>query len=687
MVAVLIGLLLMSLQVVLGWIGPGLLLELRCSPWRREPTSLSALLSRAAALGALYLTGQFFLAMLAMSLLGVPPLVTVAVKYAVDLVLLVVLLSRARQDLKQVFQKMAAACRDPATVVLVTLAVAYGAMATYRCPYALDNAALGWTNRLVAGEAMPWIDSQGSPAYIGLLFFPCQLVARWIPGPTMAATLKLPLCLLAALAVRRLTGQLSLRQPGLAALAYFIILSLSFFGLYGLFETAKETVFGITFLMLYVAELIDDGGRPDSWASRAGLMLSAAFGFGAVTIPYALVFTAAFLWFALGKVKPFDFTWRLLAWTALPLVPSISAMTKLPLWLASLLVGTVGIACFALRRLPAADGQPSASAWRLRTAPLLLLGVMLGVYLALPVKYTVSYPPLDGQTTFADLLFRLGGIRREVVAAGLVGLLLVFMDRRYARNPALLAFAVFPFAALLPTLVAAHLQQFRLPFHPQHLWDLAKDIPNWCYGFYFGLLALVVVDSLSRQCASWQSRLGAGWPWLHAASLPMLMALVILGSKAVKSNHPRLVAPAHFTRIGGHQDADLAEVLERLTRPEYPSPRSGLNANQAETVLVSKTSAVNGRRHELRMYGIRVRPDFDLSDAAQVASLATALPARLVARRDEVLAPAESGAWPFTVEEIEQVTSTDSIFLIRAPSSPEAPIVAGAVIPRGRLDR
>ena len=51
---------------------------------------------------------------------------------------------------------------------------------------------------------------------------------------------------------------------------------------------------------------------------------------------------------------------------------------------------------------------------------------MLGVYLALPAKYTVSYPPLDGQTTFTDLLFRLGGVRKEVVTAGFVGLLLLF---------------------------------------------------------------------------------------------------------------------------------------------------------------------------------------------------------------------------------------------------------------------
>src|SRR5690606_17646725 len=108
-----------------------------------------------------------------------------------------------------------------------------------------------------------------------------------------------------------------------------------FFGLTGLMVMGKQSIFGVTFMMMMVAELLDEEEDLTVWAKRVGIALSAAIGLGSITLPYSIVIVGGFWLLALGRIRPFGFLFWLFALAGVSLATSIAAVTKAsPLFIA-----------------------------------------------------------------------------------------------------------------------------------------------------------------------------------------------------------------------------------------------------------------------------------------------------------------------------------------------------------------
>ncbi|HEX5102991.1 MAG TPA: hypothetical protein VFV87_04230 [Pirellulaceae bacterium] len=677
MAALTISVLVVAIHLVLGLLAPGFLLESLCRPLRRPGEALSCLVSRVLALGSLWLMVWFFAVNPAMLQWRVPPHWLTAALWLIGLAALVALVTWRRRDFSEVARQLAREAAQPLTLAVVLLAMGVAALGIFRCPYALDNAALGWTGRALDGSITSFGDSQGSPAYIALLYFPAAVTWPGIPVPTTGAALKIPLCLLAALAAMRLAASLPFRFPRAIGAGLFLVLIGSFFGVYGMFETGKETPFGIALLMIFVGELLDADSREWAWAVRAGLVLCAAFGFGAITIPYAIPLVGIFLAANIGRVRTFEFSFWLLACTALPLVFSIYAMTHVALWKAAVLVAVLTTICAALSRLRWRLPAPPAH-WVSAAAVIVALVCLAGIYFALPVRYTVPHPPLDGQTGFFQLWADSDRVLHDaIIVAGFVGLLASCFLPGFAHRPGLIALALFPFATLLPVLIIAQFPDWKPPFHPQHVWDLAKDVPNWCFGFYFGLFALIAVEAVGRVIehvvqrravagGKLAARLPAWLPQAIVTAAGVLALATTLDRPHIRHGY-HLKRPAHFTRVGGHQDPLFARLVERFATEQKP-PARPVRGNQKGRLFVSATSEVNSRRHDFGMYGINVRSDWSPGEPQDLAALEQGR-AILVAPPDEAAA-LEQAHERLHVELLEPLTLTACVYLITPDQQP-----------------
>ncbi|WP_038166160.1 hypothetical protein [Verrucomicrobium sp. BvORR106] len=548
---------------------PGYALRIRCEKWIPFSSAAGDTAVHAMALGLLWSTLQFFVVhALALDLKGQPATAWL-VKQGTDAALIALCSLSSPGFWKNYIGLLTGLVRQlcqPLNLAGMVLALSFAAFAIFQFPYASDNAALYWMAGAVMKPGVSFLAAQGSPGYIAWLYWPSVLLAPTIPAATVAAGSKLVLNLLAFFCSKRLCAFLPGASRAWAPVVLYILFLTTMMGDYGLFISAKETPFAVLFLFAGMARWVWAAARGESGQAgvEAGALFSLAFGFGAITIPYLAVFLCLVL-----VLQPLPRPGRhLLAvawWCGLPLSFSLATMLHQPQWLAG--VGTVvGVAALWLLSKPI---DSILGSWHQRVqgkqagmGMAVLVASMAACWLLLPVEFTpCSRSPLDGKSDFTHVFFLNHWATRPYVGVALAGMLVMLVHwRRQPWQPGLAAILVFPFAALLPSLVVAHLPHVPLPFHPQHLWDLAKDIPNWCWGplATFSALGglLVVVDRGSRILVKSER-----WQPLLAGSLSFVF-LAALGWHQFGRGRGimmfRLDQGAHFSDLGGHRHLEMS---------------------------------------------------------------------------------------------------------------------------------
>ena len=674
MSAVLICLVVTTFHLLVGILIPGLALELRLAQNQKLPNLVSALLSRIIALGLLYLLVQFLLLHLADIFFSLPRYELVIAKYVIDLSVLASLLFFSRAAAWNLVTRIFSGLQNPAILTLVVGSFALGMFAMLACPYSLDSSPICWLSKYLNTPGLNLIASKGSPTYIAMLYFPGQILHQWFPVPTIAASLKPALCLLTALAVVHVVNRLQLKNRNWMYWLLFIMVAASFFGIYGLQQTGKHSVFGAVFLAIFAADLFLPTKDDRLCIPQAGLSLSAAMGLGVITIPYALVISSLFLVLASNRINSMKVAYSFALWAGLPFILSLSSMVGIPLWQSALLPTILVASCFLLNKFASLNWLASVvvKPW-FRYAPIcVIVCSWIGLSFTLPVEYGNGLRPLDGKTSFYDLLFKFERqIPEHVVVFGLAGLLISCLVARRARNPGLMAYAVFPFFTLLGATTVAHFPASWIPLKPQHFWDLIKDIPNWCYGFYFGSFAAVATDIFVENAKSrWASRRQKDnqavgrWSPAHA----ILLGSLIIGSSTMFHNWTRgphwWGKSVYYTSVGGHQDLFFATLTETLLDDSDLASTSVADAKNEKPVYLTVNSDCNDFFNRLKMYGIAVKGDIDLSKTKHRRRILRNLPARVIAKRDEINSDFYFHKRPAKIEEMERLNETDSIFLV-----------------------
>jgi hypothetical protein len=322
--------------------------------------------------------------------------------------------------------------------------------------------------------------------------------------------------------------------------------------------------------------------------------------------------------------------------------------------------------CFEL--YVCADPGPAPSLWRkvkrLLSPALLPILAFIGCAILMPVKmpipcrdgcmgpptYTVRYLwPLDGTVNFLQFLlpannpystnwYQSGahGMSNLVVEVGIAGMFLMYLRKETAGNRGLQALGIFPFAALFCGLVFSHLPW--CPVERFNLWDLIKDVPQWYGGLVFTLFALITLSTslafLERYLALVK---GSKRVALNYVFVLGIMILVASSYQITKTRLMKSTSPAHFTRIGGHEDdvcADLAAKLWRLKKDTAGRHRS------IRKVFVVSGSYFSSFYWHLPTYGLE-QSYISAKDEGSTQTLRSSVPFSIVGKPSEIRSMAE----------------------------------------------
>lgn len=576
----------------------------------------------------------------------------------------------------------------PDIAIGVLVSVAIGAFSLLQFPYAVDNSALYWVARVAA---TPGAAGEGNEGAIGYLAWLCGAgVLAWpeISPSTIGAAAKIPLHLLAFFTAVRLCAIHPLtRKRGMPILLYLLFLP-SFAGDYGLIQTGKETVFSILFIIAAMATGLEGNRagsrREQQWFGPFAALLSLAIGFGAIAIPYGGLYLLLLLVFGGPIRRRAELVVLVGAFTLVPLPYTFSAMLHWSypaalLGFAGLVVGVFLLRNFLNRGSEAVERWLFPTDRRRRIIEMFLFIMSLGIVAwLLPVRFDPRpLFPIDGESDFHAIFLecRFNGVLPPYYGYLAIGgmILSLWPYPRSGGTPSTFVLFSFLFIALIPVLAVVHLGVTSLPFHPQKLWDLAKDIPNWTWGFLAAyaviLLPLLIFDVLLAPLAERRGRRARIATGLAGPAVLVGLSFLHFRALAYQGSLDRLLGlpdAAFFTSVGGHREANLALVSEALVRD------LGNPGNQTPPILlVDREARFADRFSEMIASGIQleVAPFLDGGILAQDE------------RRHHYLAADRSrlGNWwereapSRFVEELVAFPMGDSLFRVRELEAGEAP--------------
>lgn len=619
MLAVFIGSIVVFWHILFGVIGPGLLLNRLFQRFHSKSQDLTAPITRIIGYGSILMVVELLVLQIAINSFYLPTFPIVIAKVLIDILLAAWLFFGIRRGEFKTWLSRLKQSVSTFDFALFAVALVYGICGTVFFPYGHDNSAIKWTAQFLLDPQCSIASSEGAPAYIGILVFPSLILQGTVPVPTLAAGLKIPLAFLVAFVFRRFMNQLPLGiHRSTAAFISMLFLFCVFFSHYGLLATGKETVFSITLFFLFIAELIHRGAK-DSTANnvQASLALAASVGFGAVSIPYALLlfFTLICMQWAGGHgkpFKPFRFTSTLIFITAIPIIVSVHAMLNKPWWLVVTLVSVPFLVSYSLKNV-AIPLLPISSKIK-KLVPAFSLLVILGfLFCLMPVNYFLGYFPMDGESTIIQVI----DFNGTIGWLGIIGLVIFFFAQYSRTNLASSAFAMFPFVGLLLPLILARFPDAEIGVAKLKIWDLAKDIANWILGFYSSIFAsyfaivaarhfaILRVKNASVPAASVSRESTSAAPIIAKRILFVTTCLVAIysSSKTIK----RLNIPT-YNNFGGHHDPIFAGYIKLCYEKRFDKNEKV----DFGRVWISNEAAFIQHRYTVAMYGINAKAgDFE----------------------------------------------------------------------------
>ena len=447
-------------------------------------------------------------------------------------------------------------CRSFALIVLIGLII--GSYGFFHFPHVLDSGQLLWTQQFLLSiskstEIGSMIGFSGLIAPLGSLF-------KEYPLATVAAGFKPLLAIVALMVCRHAVLMLDLPNRSINAALLSTLMLSSYFGLFGLIEMGKDSMYGVLFSVAFLVLLCR--GDVERRGLDVAIVFAAASVLGVIAVPYMLIALALWLVFAASGEVAFAIMKVFLLINGLTLPVVVAAFLKKPYWKIGIVYLFFSFFLMwmfdRLRRI-----RQLESARRVRDLVLLVLplfsflaaAALLPVAAELPVWMNVDgtivtevRAPLDGKTGILQLLFAYP-VQHATVAVGLSALFIASFIQRVSK--AMIAVSIMPLVALVLVLCNVRLGlQFLTPFNQ---WDLVKDVPAWYGGTAF---ALIAIAGIAFSCGRSGPRKNIVIGLLLIA--PALHVIFRGGSWA------RLVSPVHYNAIGGSIDKDFSILMQAI---------------------------------------------------------------------------------------------------------------------------
>ncbi len=449
-------------------------------------------------------------------------------KYVADLAFLLFVFRFRRPGLRETLMRLAGVFSRRGDAALLLLALLLGLAAVLNFPHVHDSGQLMVTNQMLRNGTDFWRGQRFGLAFSALLYFPAAIF-KAVPLSSLASGFKLFLLFLTGMTALYGIDRLGTLDATAAKFLYFIIVVSSFFGLYGLMELGKDSAWAVLLTLVFLFSLFARRRGQPLWEPL--LYLACAASLGMIALPYLALFCCLAA-----------------AVHMLPVEIRIQRM------LFPFLILLMLAACFMLMPV------------KMALAPSPSLQPLLG--------NIVFWPPTDGSMPFGRyfFLFAKFGYANSppLIAAGLLGMLLLAAFRKRFNDPMVRATALFLPVATAGCLLLANMargvvpipRETRIPFTPFttfDAWNLVKDIPQWLVQIVSGIFVVLLLDAASRRVASAPRTRRAVFRVTAA-----LTATVVLSANLVP--FASLARPARFLSYGGNRDAHLARTLETIYR-------------------------------------------------------------------------------------------------------------------------
>lgn len=521
--------------------------------------------------------------------------------------------------------------RIPSRLVMVAgLGILIGSFASIQIPSVLDsiqirqllNFLMGWgwspadlaTHGAFArmvGLLNGSIPCPPMPGFAGIMMVPGILLDAW-PVTTVSAGMKVLLVVMAGLSVTHLVERLGLRPRLAVVLIAFICLVLSRYGLYGMLNLGKDSIFAVPLFVASIGSLVGD--KTGRHRHEASLYFSAAIFLGSVVVPYGLVFWAIYMTLSLGRARLIPDLASLLGWTVLALPVAVAGVQTslegggahhLPL------IGMIGLqfiaACGFVAWSRRCRSVENGRAWLSPVAPSIpLVAFGLGFLLMPAIAKIVVWAdafgnpvtevrsPLDGRTNFYHFLTRAydENLKLLIIIAVFGCITLPWMNKRY-RTPA--AVAMFSFLPVTLVLVLLHLKLGLHSLTAFNIWDITKNVPQWFVGTLFAAVAILTIFTFTGPLLTAARRREGPARMIMAIPAVVIGIVMLLDIQrpefrdALKND---VLAAPTVTSAGGFSDPDVAEAEAFIW-----------NSARGKAVFVSSDSVFMNAFYQYQMYG------------------------------------------------------------------------------------
>ena len=478
------------------------------------------------AIGILYNTIQFLLIVIINYKVAINQTSMTLAKYIFDVVFIVIIAGSCKKIYFDTLKKSLAIFKQIDNVLILTISIALGVIAILNFPHVHDSGQLIATGKMMAGTKNFFISKRYALGFSSLIYFPAQLI-RWIPIGTLASGFKLPLMMLAGLMSIYASDRLDTFNRPISKFLYFTIVLTGIFGLYGIMEMGKDSIWGMMYGLIYIISLIEI--KPGRNYTASALYFLCAGLLGVMAFPFLCIITAIY--------------------TVAKCAPDRIVSSKILFW-TLIVVGTVICAIIMPVRLPIVTFSSPASS-------------------VLAVQYRM---PLDGTTSFYSYFFRyphdIYKNSAVIIIIGFVAILLVPLIKKYRADRAIMSAALFPTTAaaffLLLTLPARNWTPIIpgekipfTPFTPFDIWNMIKDVPQWMLQAIAGLFCIILVSEAVQK---------NNFKPLVQKAMHIALGVVLAGC-ALAANGTVIrsfTSPAYFLSYGGNKNRDLAEVYDSI---------------------------------------------------------------------------------------------------------------------------
>lgn len=382
--------------------------------------------------------------------------------------------------------------------LIIVSGVGLGLYATYNFPHVLGNDEIYWLGYfkdfyLTKGffSIFTPLANNGALGYLALIYFPGFIINKYIPFVTFAAGYKIFLFFLYFLTINNLVELFQIKHKTITKTMLCTLILLTSFGLTGIFEYGKTSVFATLYTFNFLISLAQLSKKESDYLTSA-IFFTTSIILSIVTLPFLIIGLLAYYFF--DTTKKIDYKKLILAILYFSIIPiSIICLININYFNIFLLFSIIIITAGLIRVLKSKNIIfPNI------TFLIILVTTIFVDLIAFPINYAnIKFRPpyLTSSTNFLDLLHSSYNFPLVFLFLGFAGGL-IYIYINHSNKNIIKALLITPFATILSGISIIIISKYSLISlkNVSYALDLIKAIARWNIPIIFIFLSILIIN-------------------------------------------------------------------------------------------------------------------------------------------------------------------------------------------------